>query len=722
MMAVKTSHVVSLDVPSAYKAIFADSAKRVGVEIPQINTRMYDVAAIHAIGCVGFGEDHLILCHNPQKIRYRVEKTIRMLGDRPRTASKAGSYYIGDGALWISDPRNVKDLPLSSFSRVVLCQADAIRSGASLLELVVRGRFLAIGCLPDDEFHWFYQYCRHTDTSYHRVTVEHVRRQWTDVDEQMSVARERLDPSVYKRRVLFDEDAARDPYPFSRFCRERLIIRDKEGILRPLAMTPLQKKYVAHKRLARRQGRRLNFLVLKPRREGITTIEQALSYRLTATMSNQMAVTLAHTRESTERIFRIAHLYHERDPKAPQLAGVGNAKRLEFEGLNSSFFIGTAGAVGFGRGDTLQRVHGSEVAKWGTGSSRIEKVSDLVAGLTEAASHGTICLETTANGYEWFKQTWDKAKEEFKHSKDGWYPIFFPWFESPFNVISDGFFSEEEILDTLSDREKFLVNQHGLSLGQIAWRRAAVRRLGRLFPQEYPENDEECFLVSGTAYFDTDRLLSFVEHIEGGVTEMPLHTRVVPGGVVRVWEEYDPAQKYVAGSDTSEGLANGDLAGFVIMRLDGSVVVDGHGRLSINDQAGLGCEYCNKYHAFWGIERNNTSGGAVIAKVRHIGFPESRLFRLTRERFGWSTDSASRPVMLSSLRDWIDETPHALRDPDLVKECIAFKLQANGRYEADPGAHDDRVMKYAVANAMRDKRPRTPRITLLGNAGGSRDE
>ena len=179
---------------------------------------------------------------------------------------------------------------------------------------------------------------------------------------------------------------------FLRFARTRLFIRtdkpkeqltkyqldniksgDEGALIVPFDVSELQRKYLAIKRAAKRRGYK-KFLLLKYRRGGFTTIEQGLSYQLTACRRHAQTVTLAHTSESTRRIFRIAKKYHEEDPSAPELKGVGNATTLEFPEVDSLFFIGTAGSTGFGRGDTLQRVHGSEVSKWCPGPQQYDKV------------------------------------------------------------------------------------------------------------------------------------------------------------------------------------------------------------------------------------------------------------------------------------------------------------------------------------------------------------
>ena len=57
-----------------------------------------------------------------------------------------------------------------------------------------------------------------------------------------------------------------------------------------------------------------------------------------------------------------------------------------------------------------------------------------------------------------------------------------------------------EVLD-YTDDERMLVRKPGLTPEQIKWRRYKQLELGDLFLQEYPEDPDSCFLVSGRGVF-----------------------------------------------------------------------------------------------------------------------------------------------------------------------------------------------------------------------------
>src|SRR6185503_2509256 len=99
------------------------------------------------------------------------------------------------------------------------------------------------------------------------------------------------------------------------YVERYLKIRTETGKLIDFRLNPVQRKYMKLKKEAILAGRPPRFLVLKARREGITTLEQALSFYSVATRTNQQVVTVAHKKESTEMIFRMVNLFYDKlDP------------------------------------------------------------------------------------------------------------------------------------------------------------------------------------------------------------------------------------------------------------------------------------------------------------------------------------------------------------------------------------------------------------------------
>lgn len=510
--------------------------------------------------------------------------------------------------------------------------------------------------------------------------------------------------------------------PLDEFCKTRLSVKTEQGDVVPFVLRPIQLEYLRRKKRTVDANKPRKYLLLKYRRGGFTTLEQAESYKLCATKSRAACATLAHTKDSTLKISGITKLMRELDPKAP--IKPDEKISLDFPETKAVFHLGTAGGKAFGRGDTLQRCHCSEVAWWCEGPNQFDDVNRLFAGITEATRFGEVVAESTPNGVEWFCATFRDALAGL----NDWTPIFFPWFADKTNVAQTGTYDDIEVLDTISSEENELVKKHQLNVAQIAWRRAKILSLGKLFRQEYPEDPDTCFLTSGTPFFDLDVVLTWLNSVDQLAID-PLKVKGlwretnIPGGKV-VWAE--PPEKdeaYVAGCDTSEGLPHSDPNGCGILRKrDCAQVAWVYGRFRPEVLAKHVYDLCHSYNeAFLGVERENHGHSVINTLQNTLGYTNMFYFRNEKNepgpgrsgRCGWSTNSETRPIMLDDLELLVREMGMKVRMREFLTECTSFKLQANGQYAADPGAHDDTVAMWAIANQMRKFSRHRARVIIL---------
>lgn len=501
-----------------------------------------------------------------------------------------------------------------------------------------------------------------------------------------------------------------DDIPFERYCESNLRIRDVNSQVIPFRLREIQRHYLKVKRDAVDRGKQRRFVLLKYRRGGFTTVEQALSYYTASRTRNVNVMTLAQEKEITERIFRIPKLMHERDPDAPEIKGTGNRHRLEFPNLNSIFFVATASGRSAGRGDTLTRVHWSEVAWSCPGFRQTTKQNQILSGLTEAASHGEVVLESTPNGYEKFHDIYKEGKLD---PASPWTSIFLPWFVDSSNRRAVESRDEAaHVAENMSDDEKRLVRVHSLDVEQIKFRREKHAMLKGLAIQEYPEDDDTCFLTSGFCYFDrkfvADALGSLADY---ATTKVPgVEYREIPGGYLVRWAKQAIANdRYYIGADTSEGIPGADPSGYVVLDSAGRPVEAAHGYFSIAQQADLIFDAHHRWNrACAGVEREMT-GLAVVTKLIDKGvFRKFHLLHDHHDKPGWSTNKATRPIMLASLADHAYAIPGFCIDKQLLSEMLTFNMVSQGRYEASGDNHDDCVMKYAVAVQTMRNAPRPP--------------
>ena len=732
--------MIELSIPRVYKNVALSKARQLCVETADVNSRATETLLALAFSeLVTPGTKRIVVC-------VPIEKNTHYLLDKWNAevkAKKRGNLYRFSGnEMWVLVTREPKSdsVPTRRIDSLFVVDASLFNANPVDVLPITADTSIKVSGVFSAKGSWFYNFAR-SGPELHRLPFTELKKSFNDI---VSLADH--DPRKPRLMDLEDVDIKLSYTPFSVFSRNRLKVRtdknqtflsakqqaEAEAQCGPgwasgrfgipvvsFELSPLQKRYLAIKRKAVQDGKKPWFLLLKYRRGGFTTLEQGGSYQVAVENPNSFVATLAHTSASTSRIFRIARMYHEMDPKSPLRIDDDSASKIELAN-GSLFFIGTAGGQGFARGDTLQKIHGSEVAKWCRGPRQVEKVEDLVAGLMGAASNGEIVLETTPDGREWFCSMYEEAKRGLNQFT----PIFLPWFMDPANTLRSGQFNIDEIVETLTSEEEELIQRHKLTVGQVAFRREKKKEYKRLMPQEFPEDDVTCFLTSGTCFFDIELVMGMLKRLP------PVIKSHVAGGYQVIVEEPRKGEDYVAGVDTSEGLPGCDPNGVgVLNKKSGKQVAWVHGRFNPRVLAEHAVRLCRKYNdALLGVEREN-HGHAVLQKCIDLGygrphfrggklyyFGESKAESMTevlkKARAGWSTNAETRPVMLDELSNAIEDGSMKVYDADLLSECLSFRLQSNGKFEADPGAHDDCVMKWAVAWQMRDVKLRKPGIVM----------
>lgn len=273
---------------------------------------------------------------------------------------------------------------------------------------------------------------------------------------------------------------------FEHFSLKCLKIRTKSGSVEPLVMNKAQ-KYL-HARLERQllETGKVRALILKGRQQGCSTYVGGRFYWQAIHRYGQRVFILTHESEATKNLFEMVNRYHEYCPNMVKPhTGADNAKELDFDILDSSYRVGTAGAKAVGRSQTLQLFHASEYAFW-------PNADDHAAGVLQAVPDllGTeIIKESTANGMgNQFHQEWQKAEAGLS----AYTAIFIPWFwqDEYRAVVPDDF--------SLSNDDIAYQDAHKLDNEQMAWREIKKTELGELlFMQEYPATAQEAFQLTG---------------------------------------------------------------------------------------------------------------------------------------------------------------------------------------------------------------------------------
>jgi hypothetical protein len=454
---------------------------------------------------------------------------------------------------------------------------------------------------------------------------------------------------------------------------ELLKIRMKKGGTRRLHLNRAQQEY---SRNCSKQN-----IVLKARQLGITTYVAARYFLQTITRPGTLTVQVAHSPESAEAIFNIVQRFWENLPKALLRGALAksrsNVRQIVFPLLDSEYRVETADDDA-GRGMTIHNLHCSEVSRWPRGG--LETLASLRAAVVP---EGEIVLESTPNGAMGvFYGEWQKANET------GYRQHFFPWwYEESYQALVKA----EETL-TLTPEESELVGRHGLSEGQIAWRRRQWSTLRNLAVQEYAEDPGSCFLVSGECVFE----LTAIEKAwslagEGMESE--------DNGRLTTWFPPQKGRLYILGVDTAGGGSDGDYAcAQVIERTMGMQCAELHGHFPPYELARRIADLGRKYEqALVAVERNN-HGSGVLAHLTTLDY--GNLFEKDGQ-LGWLTSAASRPAMIENMAAVLMAEPELFHSERLLEECRTFVRHPDGSAAAADGAHDDCVMAMAIALAVR---------------------
>ena len=504
-----------------------------------------------------------------------------------------------------------------------------------------------------------------------------------------------------------------------------LKIKTKSGTVVPFRLNDAQRKLYAVAKRQQDAGKPVRLIILKARQLGFSTLTEGLIFHACATRKNVNALIVAHREDATANLFRMSKLFYDElpAPVKPMLRA-SNAQELVFEnpsklrserearpGLRSRIRCATAGGRGIGRSDTLQCVHLSEYAFWPDGADG--KASTL-AGILQAVPSlpGTmVVIESTANGFEDFKERWDAAVA----GENDFEPVFFAWFENPdysMPVVPGTEWTPEE---------RDLKTAYQLTDEQLQWRRWCIANNcgGSLdmFRQEYPASPGEAFLHSGTGVFDNEQIVLRLERLPGPAGRGEFtdgEWTESETGAITLYELPEEGVPYVLGGDTA-GEGSDYFTAIVIDNVTGRIAAKLRQKYSepeyVRQIYALGRFYND---ALVAIETNFST--YPVMKLQEMEYPnqysrerEDTYTRQMKKSYGFRTDRQSRPRAIANLVEVFSSHPEWFTDRELLEEMLTFCYNEDHRPEALAGKHDDLVMGAAITYAVRHQQ----RMTVL---------
>jgi hypothetical protein len=463
-------------------------------------------------------------------------------------------------------------------------------------------------------------------------------------------------------------------YPF--WAETVYKIRDKRNLLIPLVLNEVQQDVGLSEQQQIKEEGNARLYVLKARQGGISTDQQARSFHAVWGTPGTTALTLAHSREDTDKIYQITRRAVQNFPKEllPSM-GRGEARELTFPDLDCHFWTAAAGSKRVGRGITLTRCHGSEFAFW-------EEPRGTLGSITPAMiPHGsTIVLETTPDRYG------SPAHEfwvESEANQTGYTPLFFPWWKCDRVFYRLPLFDLDELLP-LDDEEKALIQKHELDHEQIKWRRGKIKELGRsTFMREYPEDAATCWITGGSKFYDADMIAKLL-------TKAPTPYQVIPtpyGGVINLYNKrtYKTQLGYITedviiGSDVAEG-SGGDGSTFTARAFPSWRLLAQFksNKIIPEDLADLLVYWGREFGEALLVVEKNFHGITTLRRIKnHHQYPRSAIFHRTpldknhdvkTDYIGWATTNESKPLMLDYGREILKASDEGFIPP-LSREVL----------------------------------------------------
>jgi hypothetical protein len=458
-----------------------------------------------------------------------------------------------------------------------------------------------------------------------------------------------------------------------------------------------------------------------------------------------------------ELLYPLGATYNEKEPK---LTGVGLSGQIHaVPQRNCKIKIGTAKNPDSCRGGDYNLVHCSEVGIWeATEKKTPEQIVRSACSGILLKPYTMIIYESTANGTgNFFQHEYDAAKR----GQSQFDAMFVSWFDIELYAIP--FDSEQQKIqfatelyqnrnnqNTTSDRQEpgqylYWLWQKGATLEAINWyiRERAKCSDHAVMASEYPSDDIEAFVHSGTRVFDRYKVEQlkpachapaqigdvYADYDTGSRALQNLRFREDRQGLLWIWAqpEIDPDEKvtdrYLTVVDVGGRSHKADWS--VILVLDRLFMTEGgkpvvvaqwYGHIDIDILAWKAAQIAAYYDNSLLVIESNTlethdrtrdvdgdQSQFILNQIKDI-YPNLYCRRQSEEeitqglprRYGFHTNIATKPMIISTLVKVIRESLYIERDTRCLDEYITYEKRKNGSFGAIIGKHDDLLMTRAI--------------------------
>ena len=541
---------------------------------------------------------------------------------------------------------------------------------------------------------------------------------------------------------------------FPVWAEQNLVIKDKSsGRFIPFKLNDLQRRLFDSMLEQWKRRGRIRKNVLKHRQGGISTLIQALFFYICLHVPGVEAIVTAHRDDAVKAVFRRTKIYEARCPtRLP--TQLNSVKEIQWKEPHSSAIrIGVASDdADLGRSETRQLYHPSEYAQYS--GKGVEAAGNIVASIADAP--GTIIVrETTAKGQNFFYEAWNAPELE------GYENFFIGFLEDPtcrnYEVGLDSPMWASIPRAWIEDEPRLRGIGQAIGLAAkdidaaLVWRRRAIPERclssAKIFMRENPAVADDAFVSTGGHVFlieivDVERKKAQDEEKkrpaprynlvpEDTAAPLAAPSKLVPNdaGPLRIWKRPEEGRPYIISGDFGRGrnvsgdTGDPDKLDYTTLGVmcewpneDGKLeeVAVWHGRMDPDEAADQMAMLGKLYNNALLVPETNHYGMILIAKlVKTLRYP--RIFRKEKidrptarpttqapeahwMEYGWWTGSTeAKDTMVEWLQEAVRDRAFAIHEPEAWDEMRTFVRDEDGKSGAQPGKHDDRVMRLAIA-------------------------
>lgn len=440
--------------------------------------------------------------------------------------------------------------------------------------------------------------------------------------------------------------------------------------------------------------------------------------------------------------------------------GVGNTTSIhEIPQRSCKVKVGTAEKPDNDRSGDYNLVHLSEVGLWKKteGKTPEDIIQGATSGIP-LRPYTAIIIESTAKGVgNFFHREYVAAKQGISQFEAFFIPWFeIDMYQIEFDSERDKMVFAQKLVknrnnrNAMSNREEpgiylWWLWEKGATLEQIRWyveERKKYTDHGQM-ASEYPSDDIEAFVNSGQRVFDRYQVEKFrkacrnpkligdiyADADEGEAALQGLRFKEDAQGLLWIWEkpDIDPEEiitdRYITAVDIGGRSNKSDWSVIVVFdrlyMMDGDkpvVVAQWYGHIDIDLLAWKAAQIAAYYDDSLLVIESNTlethdkeravdgdQSVFILNQIKNV-YPNLYARKMSEEaikegrptRYGFHTNVATKPMLISNLVKVIREGMYVERDQRCLDEFLMYERKSNGAFGAIDGKHDDLLMTRAI--------------------------